>query len=195
MGFTDGGIVAIEPHHHRLAFCIQLRKHFAHISGTFDMSTMLIGAAVAIPNLLRSRMAANDAAAASTLRTVNTAEITYATTYPKKGYARDLATMGPGPGGDCSDNKISSAHACLLDDALGCTSGTWCTKRGFRFRVTASCNTLTCANYVAVATPVDENTGTRSYCSTSDAVVRTHTGPPLASPVTAAECRKWPPIQ
>lgn len=166
----------------------------AHISGTFDMSMMLVSAAVAIPNLQRSKTKANDAAAASSLRTVNTAEITYATTYPKKGYARDLATMGPGSGGDCSGNKISAAHACLLDDALGCSSGTWCSKGGFRFLVTGNCTTLTCSNYVAVATPVNESSGSKSYCSTADAVVRTHTGP-LASPVTAAECKKWPPIQ
>ena len=167
--------------------------HEAHTSETFDMTMMLITAAVAVPNLQRSKMAANDAAATSMLRTVNTAEITYVTTYPKKGYARNLATMGPGPGGDCSGSKISDAHACLLNDALGCT-GTWCTKSGFRFRVTGTCSTLACSNYVVVATPVNESTGSKSYCSTSDAVIRAHTGP-LASPVTAAECKKWAPIQ
>ena len=166
----------------------------AHSSGSFDMGMMLVGAAVAIPNLMRSKIAANEAAAASSLRTVNTAELTYATTYPKKGYARNLAVMGPAPNGDCSESQVSSAHACLLDEALGCNTGLWCTKGGFKYRVTGSCTTLSCSNYLAVATPVSDAAGTKSFCSTSDAVIRMHAGPPLTSPITVAECQKWRPL-
>ena len=166
----------------------------AHSSGSFDLGMMLVGAAVAIPNLMRSKIAANEAAAASSLRTVNTAEITYATTYPTKGYARTLAAMGPAPNGNCDEAQVSSAHACLLDEALGCSTGMWCTKGGFKYRVTGTCTTLTCSNYLAVATPVSDASGTKSFCSTSDAVIRTHPGPPLTS-LTVAECQKWKPLQ
>jgi type II secretory pathway pseudopilin PulG len=165
----------------------------SHSNAGIDYGMALIGAAIAIPNLIRAKTSANESAATASLRTVNTAQVTYATAYRSKGYARNLAALGPGDG-DCSDAKVTAAHACLLDDKLGC-SGTWCTKSGFRFRVTGTCTALTCANYVAVATPVDENTGGKSFCSTSDGVIRTHTGPPLAAPVTAAECRKWSPLQ
>ena len=63
---------------------------------------ILIIAAIAIPNLLRARISANEAAAASTVRTINTTQITYSTSYPDHGYAPDLATLGPGPSGSCS---------------------------------------------------------------------------------------------
>ena len=93
-----------------------------------DASIALIGAAIAIPNLLRSRIAANESAAAATVRTVNTAELTYSTAYPRKGYASTLAAMGPGAG-DCSGSNISATHACLLNEVVGnasCIAGKWC---------------------------------------------------------------------
>jgi hypothetical protein len=129
------------------------------------------------------------------MRTVNTAQVTYATAYPSKGYARNLAMLGPGNVDCSSEANVSAAHACLLDDKLGCASGTWCAKNGFRFRVTATCTAATCGNYVALATPVDANAGAKSFCSTADAVVRTHAGPPLVAPPTAAECMKWPALR
>jgi type IV pilus assembly protein PilA len=165
----------------------------AHTGGTLDMNTMLFGAAVAIPNLLRSKTAANNSAAASSLRTVNTAEVTYQVTYPNKGYARNLGVMGSGTSADCDGNP-SAAHACLLDEKLGCT-GLWCIKSGYRFHVTGICPASTCTDYVAVATPVSDAAGSKSYCSTSDAVIRVHAGPPLESPISVAACRKWQPIQ
>jgi type II secretory pathway pseudopilin PulG len=51
------------------------------------VAIILIISAIAIPNLLRSRMAANEASAVSSLRTINTAEVTYTTTYPSVGFA------------------------------------------------------------------------------------------------------------
>jgi type IV pilus assembly protein PilA len=166
----------------------------AHTGGTLDMNTMLLGAAVAIPNLLRSKITANDSAAAASLRTVNTAEVTYQVTYPNKGYARNLALMGSGPGADCTGNYPSPAHACLLNEILGC-AGVWCIKSGYRFHVAGICMAATCTDYVALATPLSDATGSKSYCSTSDAVVRVHAGPPLESPISVAACRKWQPIQ
>jgi hypothetical protein len=169
----------------------------AHTGGSLDISVVLLGAAIAIPNLLHSRMSANDAAAAASLRTLNTAEVTYQMSYRSKGYARNLAVMGPGagPAVDCSSGTYPSpAHACLLDETLGCATGVWCTKSGYRFHVTGICPGAKCTNYVAVATPLSESTGSKSYCSVSDAVIRTHTGPPLTSPISVAECRTWKPI-
>src|SRR6202166_2067000 len=54
-------------------------------SGAFDAGVVLVVAAVAIPNLLRSKIAANEASAVGSVRTVNTAQIVYVTEYPKKG--------------------------------------------------------------------------------------------------------------
>lgn len=162
-------------------------------------SVGLIAAAIAIPNLLRSRIAANEAAAGATVRTVNTAQVTYSVTYPKKGYAPSLAVLGPPPGSDCSKNDdITPAHACLLDEKVGnasCTAGKWCEKNGYRYSVRGICKQTSCKDYVVTATPVNTGTGTKSFCSVNDAVVRTHMGAPLETPLTVAECRAWGPIR
>jgi hypothetical protein len=167
----------------------------ASTSPAADAGVILVGAAVAIPNLLRSRMAANEASAIGKLRTLNVAQITYATTYPDRGFARDLATLGPDPGGA---TQYSADHAGMLDHTLGnptCTGGNWCTSSGYRFIINASCGFGTCNDFVAFATPVASNTGTRSFCSTSDGVIRYQTVPPLTVPLALRECRAWKPLQ
>jgi type II secretory pathway pseudopilin PulG len=162
-----------------------------------DLAGGLIVAAIAIPNLIKSRTSANESAAASTLRTINTAEVTYSTMYQNKGYARSLAAMGPPTNGDCSGSNGTAAHACLLDGVLGnasCTAGKWCTKGGYRFIVSGICLQTGCKSYVATATPVSTSTGTKNFCTEADAVIRQHIGEPLQSPLTAAECRTWKPL-
>ena len=164
-------------------------------SGGVDAGAGLIIAAIAIPNLLRARMAANESAAVANVRIVNTAQITYLTMYPGKGYARDLASLGPDPQGG---NTATPEHASLIDATLGsasCVEGSWCTKSGYQFRITAKCGFQRCQSYVVVATPASTNTGTRSFCSILDGIVRYRSGLPLASPITAAECKTWLPLQ
>jgi len=162
-------------------------------SGGIDAGAVLVAAAIAIPNLLRARMAANESSALATIRTANTAQIIYARTYPQKGFARDLASLGPAPTGSAR----SADHASLIDSTLGyadCTAGSWCTKSGYQFRITANCGLGRCQSYVVVATPASTNTGTRSFCSTSDGIVRYRSGLPLTAPVTVAECKTWLPL-
>jgi type II secretory pathway pseudopilin PulG len=159
---------------------------------------MLIIAAIAVPNLLRSRMVANDAGAMSTVRTVNTAQVTYSTAYPTAGYARDLALLGSG-GGDCKGTDYPSAqHACLLDDVVAgpqCSDGAWCSKAGFKYSMTATCAAEGCTEYVITATPINPSTGSRSFCSAPDAVVRYRRGPPLTEPLaSSADCLTWTPL-
>ena len=164
-------------------------------SGAYDLGALLVVGAVAIPNLLRSRTAANESNAAGSLRSVNTAEITYSTVYPKRGFASDLATLGLDPH---DPNAYSPDHAGLLDESLAnesCTGDAWCTKAGYHFRVKAICKLHKCDDYVAVATPVSDNTGVRSFCSTSDGVIRYKTGSPVDSPVSVAECKTWSPLK
>jgi hypothetical protein len=155
---------------------------------------LLIVPAIMIPNLLRARMSANASAAASTVRMLNTSQSTYAINYPAKGYAEDLATLGPGPSGSCAGTGTAD-HACQIDNVLGntrCTVGAWCTKVGYRFSMSAICEGEgTCKDYVIVATPITSATGAKSFCSTSDGLVRSKFGSPLLTPITAEECQAW----
>jgi hypothetical protein len=167
----------------------------ASTSVGFDAGAVLVGAAMAIPNLLRSRVAANEASAVGIVRTAVTAEVTYASTYPERGYAPDLATLGPNPVGTV---RFTPDQAGVIDASMGkpsCTSAAWCTKSGFRFNLSAACSGKLCKEFVVVGTPVGSDTGGKSFCSTSDGVIRSKPGPPLTSPVTVSECRAWPPLK
>ncbi len=55
------------------------QKGFSLIELLIVVAIMLIIAAIAIPNLLRARMSANESAAASSIRTINTAQVSYVT--------------------------------------------------------------------------------------------------------------------
>jgi type IV pilus assembly protein PilA len=164
-------------------------------NSAFDAGAVLIVAAVAIPNLLRSKMAANEASAVGTVRTVNSAQAIYKTSFPQRGYAASLPTLGRDPGGTLAK---SPDHADLLSDSLTsepCDSDGWCLKSGFRFKLSAACTQRRCQEYVVLAVPVSANTGTRNFCATSDGVIRAKPGAPWESPLTATDCKGWPPIQ
>jgi hypothetical protein len=164
-------------------------------SGGAGASAMLVFAALTIPNLLRARIAANEASAVATTRTIVTAQVAYAAAYPERGYARDLASLGPDPTGS---NLASAEHASLLDATLGnpsCGAGAWCTKSGYRFTATAVCKQRVCKEFVIVGIPVSSNSGTRNFCSTSEGVIRFSVGPPRVTPMSALECRQWRPLQ
>jgi len=151
-----------------------MRKHkgFSLIELLIVVAIILIIAAIAIPNLLRARMAANEASAVASVRTINTAEITYTSTYPTVGYAGTLAALGGAIGAACVP---SSTTACLIDSVLannGNPAGSG--KSGYNFTVTggaAAGGVL--VQYTVLATPLTINqTGIRGFCSNEDAVVR-----------------------
>ena len=65
------------------------QKGFSLIELLIVVAIILIIAAIAIPNLLRARMAANEASAVASIRTINTAEVTYNSTYPTVGFCAE----------------------------------------------------------------------------------------------------------
>ncbi|HXA78089.1 MAG TPA: hypothetical protein VNV41_13240 [Candidatus Acidoferrales bacterium] len=161
----------------------------------FDVSGAFIVAAIAVPNLLRSRIAANEASAVGSLRVVNTAQIAYSANYPDRGFAPDLAKLGMDPRGLTAS---SPEHAGYLKQALAnqdCAGDGWCTQSGFRFRVSAVCQRQVCRDFVVVAKPVSSASGTRSFCSTSDAVIHFTMNSPTDSQLSVTECRAWKAIQ
>ena len=68
------------------------QKGFSLIELLIVVAIILIIAAIAIPNLLKARIAANEASAVGTLRTMNTAAVTYQSTY-NNGFPRSLRPL------------------------------------------------------------------------------------------------------
>ena len=103
----------------------------------------------------------NESGAQSTVINLNTAELTYRTSYATQGYAGDLVTLGSGVAQkDCM--KADARHACLVNSTLGCASP-WCIKDGYRFNVSTSSKSPPIGDYTTTATPVDSNTGSRNF--------------------------------
>jgi prepilin-type N-terminal cleavage/methylation domain-containing protein len=153
------------------------QKGFSLIELLIVVAIILIIAAIAIPNLLRSRMAANEASAVGSLRTINTAEVTYATSYPTEGFAAALANLG-GPAG-CGPSTI--ATACLIDEVLSVTAK----KSGYSFAAPGLAPIPRVA-YTATADPtIVGSSGQRSFFTDQSGVIRYDTtggGATAASP-------------
>ena len=125
-------------------------------------------AAIAIPNLLRARIAANEASAVSSLRTINTSEVTYSTTYPTVGYAATLVALGPADA-TCSAGP-SSANACMVDFNLGQAKTT--AKSGYLLDAANDGNAPSLVYTAGAGAQTWNQTGVRSFCSVQDAVLR-----------------------
>jgi type IV pilus assembly protein PilA len=136
---------------------------FSLIELLIVVAIILIIAAIAIPNMMRARMSANEAAAISTVRTITTAEAAYLTSYPSLGYAAQLSDLGAGGATPCVS---SSASACLIDDSLANASSAP-GKGGYVYTATGSLGT-----FLVTAVPVSNTGGARSFCEVADNVPR-----------------------
>ncbi len=139
-------------------------RGFSLIELLIVVAIILIIAAIAIPNLLRSRIAANQASAVGSLRTLNTANITYASTY-NTGYPSLMSYLSPPAGGA---NPTSTA-AGLVDSVLA--SGA---KSGYSFTYSASTSAAGRTDiYSFNANPVTPGTtGTNFYFTDQSGVIR-----------------------
>ena len=128
--------------------------------GAAAIPIMPIVAAIAIPNFLRARMAANESSAVASVRTVVTAQVSYWGEHPDTGYACSLSALG-------DVRKIDRALATGM-------------KNGYRFEITG-CETEiqggANTKYKVVAYPVTANqTGIRAFCSDESAIIKQSPG-------------------
>jgi type IV pilus assembly protein PilA len=174
-----------------------MRKHshgFSLIELLIVVAIILIIAAIAIPNLLRARISANESSAVSSMRQINTGEFAYNTAFPNVGYTSNLNHLG-GP----SPCVPQSTSACLLDNVLATATPGSGGKSGYVFLVTglipdaAGVNTA----FVSGASPKTFNlSGVRNFCGTEDGVLRYEAGPGAGAPVkTTAACIVFNTIQ
>jgi prepilin-type N-terminal cleavage/methylation domain-containing protein len=150
------------------------QKGFSLIELLIVVAIILIIAAIAIPNLLRSRLAANQASAVASLRTINTAAMAYQSSFGN-GFPPSLAAIGTS-----GTTTITCTNALLIDAALSSQ-----TKSGYTFvlspgatQVNSSSSTCSAGygysdGYMVTAVPVTAgNTGQTSYCTDASGVIR-----------------------
>jgi type IV pilus assembly protein PilA len=168
---------------------MQKSKGFSLIELLIVVAIILIIAAIAIPNLLRARIAANESSAAASVRTITTGMVTYQTAYPTVGYASTIASLGTG-GVNAACPGAVQATACIIDSQLA--SGT---KSGYGF-VAAGQGAVPSTTFVASANPLTLNvTGIKGLCSTEDGVARFVTpGTTAGAAITYANCITYSPL-
>ena len=149
------------------------QKGFSLIELLIVVAIILIIAAIAIPNLLRARIAANESSAVQSERTINTAEVTYQSTYPNIGFSSTMVALGPGAGNTACGTPASTA-ACLLDPVLANATAAATPKSGYYFTYTpAAAVGGIVIDYTVSGDPVSVGqSGVRGFCSDSDGVIR-----------------------
>jgi type IV pilus assembly protein PilA len=170
------------------------QKGFSLIELLIVVAIILIIAAIAIPNLLRARIAANESSAVSGIRTINTAEVSYQSAYPTVGYTLTLPELGPGgPGSTCPAGGPTQGNACLIDSVLSNALTAGSAKSGFYYLETGVVGvggTLRLTYGVGAAPSAFNQTGVRNFCSSEDGVIHFNVGAAGAAPVAggAAVC-------
>jgi type IV pilus assembly protein PilA len=152
-----------------------LMRGFSLIELLIVVAIIMIIAAISIPNLLRSRMAANEASAVGSVRTINVAAVEYQGIYGA-GYPGSLKVIGT------TGNATSCSNAQLIDSVL--TSGM---KSGYKLEIIPGTQEVPSASlpqgctagfadgYVITATPQTVGTtGQRAFCSDATGVIRSN---------------------
>jgi type IV pilus assembly protein PilA len=141
------------------------QKGFSLIELLIVVAIILIIAAIAIPNLLRARISANESSAVGSIRTINTSQVTYATNYPNVGFANTLAALG-----GATPCTAAPATACLIDQVLAAAPNQ---KSGYGFVMGGFSGGVPEVTYTIAGDPISRGqTGQRSFFSDGSGVIR-----------------------
>lgn len=154
--------------HESRTFCLE--GGFTLIELLIVMSIMLILMALAVPQMLKVKKKANETSAVQTMKTISSAELSYASSYPGGGFGCPLSVLG----GDPKSGAPSPQSAQLIDPALA-SSGQ---KSGYTFTVT--CGSKTTVNnqdvynsFELIGVPLTVGrTGDNGYCTDENNVIK-----------------------
>jgi type IV pilus assembly protein PilA len=172
------------------------QRGFSLIELLIVVAIILIIAAIAIPNLLRAHISANESAAASSIRTISTAQMSFNSTYPATGYSSSVTALGPPAATGCPATGPVVASACLIDWALSQAITAPTAKSGYYFGMGNPAGGPPNSGYTVGGAAGGFNlSGVRGFCSTEDGVIHydpTHN----AGPTTVAlACQSAPYIE
>lgn len=166
------------------------QRGFSLIELLIVVAIILVIAAIALPSLLRARIAANESSAVSSIRQIKTAEVSYYTEFPTVGYAKALSDLG---GVACTPPTATSA--CLLDNIVASAIPGGNGKSGYFLNATGIPKGTLNADFVAGASPIQpRSSGDHEFCSTSDAIMRAQPAAGNTPVTTTGACVAYPTI-
>jgi len=140
---------------------MQGRRGFSWIELLVVIVVVLVLAVLLAHTLLHSIAPANEFSAISTVRSIQSAQLKYAQTYPALGFADTITKLGPAPPGTQPDPN----HANLLDAVLACSTQP-CARSGYLFAVDQTSGTPVTSFRITAVPVVPGKTGGRGFCVT-----------------------------
>ena len=161
------------------------QKGFTLIELLIVVAIILIIAAIAIPNLLRARISANEASAVGSMRTIVTGEVSYQAAGWPVGYSAKLGDLG-GAAGSCSAAPPTVTNTCYIDNVLATAVAAASAKSGYFFTYAPVANGGLNTGFTLLGDPATVGqTGNRHFFADESGVIR-------ADPAKAATVASTP---